>query len=125
MSTDMARRLTRLTRFFFFGLAFLIFGWGFSQQSPFFSGAALGLLFGYIGASHLIRRVHLFGQAASAGRRTPNMGTMTRLALAALAAVIAASYPQYFSVPGLIIGLMAPTAFAVGEAIYSQLKLGK
>lgn len=125
MFEDMVGRIRRLTRFFLFSLAFVVLGWGFSGYPSFFAGMGLGLCIGYIGAIHLTKRVQYFGQAAAKGEPLPNLGTMTRLALVSLAAVMVMIYPHYFDYIGLVIGLMMPTVFAIGDAIYDQLKQEK
>ncbi|GGK25800.1 hypothetical protein GCM10010965_18190 [Caldalkalibacillus thermarum] len=125
MLENLTGRITRLTRFFFFTLAVIVLGWGFGGAPPFLAGMALGLGIGYIGVVHLAKRVHRFGQAVAQGDRLPSLGTFTRLALVALATVTVMTYPQHFEYTGLVLGLVLPTVFAIGDAIYTQLKQGK
>jgi ATP synthase protein I len=121
MAAEMIKSVQRVTIFCFCALAVLIVGWLFTLHH-FLAGLGIGLLLGWIILLHLAWRVVRFGQLASPKKRRPRMGSMTRLAIAGLGAVVAVTYPEHVHYIGLVVGLMVPMAFLLGEALVLHFK---
>lgn len=117
MTAQLIKSVQRVTIFSFSILAILLAAWLVSLHQ-FLAGLGLGLFLGWLILMHLAWKVARFGQLALKSKRRPRMGTMTRLALAGLGAVLAVTYPEYFDYIGLAIGLVMPVAFVLFEFVY-------
>jgi ATP synthase protein I len=118
-------RVKRLSSLLFFALAASVLGWGFTDHQAFFAGVSLGVIIGLISAIYTAFKIHTIGEAAIGEQRRPGLGMLTRFSLAALGAVIALRFPDVVDIKGLIIGLLVMPAFALGDAIYYNMKTGK
>ena len=56
----------------------------------------------------LANRVMNFGRAVAEGKRVRSLGTVSRMAIAVLAAFVALRFPGYFSIVPVVLGLMTP-----------------
>ena len=117
MTAQLIKSVQRVTIFSFSILAILLAACLVSLHQ-FLAGLGLGLFLGWLILMHLAWKVARFGQLALKSKRRPRMGTMTRLALAGLGAVLAVTYPEYFDYIGLAIGLVMPVAFVLFEFVY-------
>lgn len=117
MTAQLIKSIQRVTIFCFSSLAVLVTAWIVSLHQ-FVAGLGLGLFLGWLILIHLAWKVARFGRLATANKRRPRMGSMTRLALAGLGAVLAVTYPEYFDYIGLAIGLVMPVAFVLFEFVY-------
>ncbi|WP_420167126.1 ATP synthase subunit I [Bacillus coahuilensis] len=71
----------------------------------------------------LVRRVKKFGEAVAENKKMYSLGTLTRMAGAVLATVIAVRYPEYFHLPSVIFGLV--TMYVVIMIDYAYLQVFK
>jgi ATP synthase protein I len=59
----------------------------------------------------MVKKNRKFTEAAAAGRKMKSLGSVTRMSVGALAAVIALQYPDKFQIASVVMGLM--TAYFV------------
>lgn len=124
MRDDYSFRIRRIVQWTIFVLAGSILGWGNTSHKAWFGGLALGVLFGLISTIFTAWKIHKVGELAAhyAGqKKRPSLGTPTRFALAALAALISLRYPQHFYIVAMVIGLMIPSVIAFIDMFYSSL----
>lgn len=97
-------------------------GWGFTSYHALFAGLALGALCGLFNFWNLIRRMESFDRKTRQGQKVKSLGTLIRYASAILAAAIALSWPEYFSVASTVVGLMIPYILLFVDRIIVHLK---
>lgn len=98
-----------------------IIGWIFTPVPAWFAGMVLGTALALISAIYTAWKVHKAGELAlkyNGQKKRASIGMVTRFSMAILAAVIAVEYSQFFSLLGMVIGLMVPSIIAYGDAIY-------
>ncbi|WP_096156357.1 MULTISPECIES: ATP synthase subunit I [Bacillus] len=98
--------LIRHTRYFLFLLALYVVGWGFTSYQDVFLGLILGTALSYYNHWFLYRKVKKLGEIAANGGRMMGIGTVSRMALAVLAVMIATKYPEYLHLYAVIIGIV-------------------
>lgn len=81
-------------------------GLGFTEYDSIFLGLMLGTSFSLFNFWSMVQKNRKFTEAAAEGRKMRSLGSTTRLAVAALAAVIALQYPEQFNIVSVILGLM-------------------
>lgn len=86
-------------------------GWLFTPYAEFFTGLVLGTVFSLLNIFIMYRRVNRIGQAALTEKKIYSAGSFTRYASAALAILIALSFPEAFNLVGVIMGLL--TAYII------------
>ncbi len=101
----------RLRGYIYFLMAAYVLLWGFTAHKAVFLGLILGTATSHFNLWLLLKRVDRFSQAVDAGRSIRSLGTVSRMAAAVLAVLIAVKFPQYFNVYCVVIGLM--TSFVV------------
>jgi ATP synthase protein I len=87
-------------------LAGYVLGWGFTPYQTIFLGLILGTSFSLYNLWLLIRKSKQFQKAMEEGRAARSIGTISRMAAAGLAVLIALQFPEYFHLFSVIIGLM-------------------
>lgn len=110
---------------FFFLLAFFALGWGFTSFKTVFAGLAVGVLFGQYNFWILVRRMERFDQALSEGKKAPSLGMGLRFASGVAAAAVAITWPEYFHLVSVVIGLMIPYVLLVVDRIIFHVKTNK
>ncbi|MDQ0218511.1 ATP synthase subunit I [Peribacillus cavernae] len=108
---DLQTTYKRHLKYLLYFLAICAFGWGFTDYQDVFAGLALGTAFGVFNLWLINRRMRAFEAAINSGEKFRSLGTMSRLASAALAAIIALEYPEQFNLISVVLGLM--TAYIV------------
>ena len=103
--------VTRQRKWMLYYLAVLVLGAGFSPYPDVFLGLILGSALSFYNLWLLQRKINKFGQAILDGKTMLGLGTITRLASAVLAVVIALRFEEHFNIIATIIGLM--TAYIV------------
>jgi ATP synthase protein I len=96
----------RQLKYILYLLSLYTLGWGFTAYKTFFLSLILGTVISILMLWSLTRKIDKLGQAVLERKKVRTIGTLSRLALAALAAVIALEYPQYFSIVPVVLGLM-------------------
>lgn len=103
--------VNRQRKWMFYLLALFVLGWGFLPYREIFSGLILGTSISFFNLWLLQVKVDRVGQAAEQyqsqeKKKKQTLGSVSRLAMAALAVLIALRYPQYFHLPFVVVGLM-------------------
>lgn len=101
----------RQRKYMFILLSLYVLGWGFTSYQTVFLGLLLGTSLSLYNLWLIIRRIDRFGEAATKGRKVKSLGTASRMASAALAAMIALKYPEKIHLISVVFGLM--TAYFV------------
>ncbi|MGX9133144.1 ATP synthase subunit I [Rummeliibacillus sp. JY-2-4R] len=109
----------------FFLLAFCALGWGFTSFKTVFAGLAVGVLFGHYNFWILVRRMERFDQALSEGKKAPSIGSGLRFASGVAAAAVAITWPKYFHLIFVVIGLMIPYVLLLVDRIVFHVKTNK
>lgn len=96
-------------------LALFVIGWGFTPYPTIFLGLILGSVISVFNLWSMHSKVNRLGQTIVENiakkedekkKRAPSLGSLQRLAAAALAVVIAMRYPDTFHLISVVIGLM-------------------
>jgi ATP synthase protein I len=87
-------------------LSIYVLGWGFSAYKSVFLGLILGTVFSFIILQLLVRRMKRFDKAVDQGKKVRSLGSLSRLAVAAIAIMIALRWPNYFQAASVVLGLM-------------------
>ncbi|RFU62327.1 ATP synthase subunit I [Peribacillus glennii] len=101
----------RQRTYIMFLLVLYVLGAGFTPYYTIFMGLILGTGFSLFNLWSLVRKNRKFSEAVAANEKAKSLGTLTRIAIGALAAVVALRYPEHFHVVSMVIGLM--TAYVV------------
>ncbi|WP_409303217.1 ATP synthase subunit I [Peribacillus sp. SCS-155] len=102
---------TRQRKYIMFLLALYLLGGAVTPYHSIFYGLILGTAFSLFNFWSMVRKNRKFSEAVSAGKKVKSLGSLTRLTIGALAAVIALRYPEHFNIVSVVIGLM--TAYVV------------
>ncbi|WP_044896343.1 ATP synthase subunit I [Bacillus alveayuensis] len=97
---------TRSRKYILYLLAGYVLGWGFTPYQTIFLGLILGTSFSLYNLWLLIRKSKQFQKAMEEGRAARSIGTISRMAAAGLAVLIALQFPEYFHLFSVVIGLM-------------------
>lgn len=79
---------------------------GFTPYQDIFLGLALGTSFSLYNLWILVRKSKQIQQAIEEGRTARSLGTVSRMAAAGLAVLIALKFPEHFHLISVVIGLM-------------------
>jgi ATP synthase protein I len=93
-------------RLVFFLLSAYVLGWGFTSYKSIFLGLILGTCFSFLNLWLLVRKTESFDKAVSEGKKVRSLGSLSRMATAGIAVIIALRYPGDFNIPALVLGLM-------------------
>ncbi|PLR96625.1 ATP synthase subunit I [Bacillus sp. T33-2] len=97
---------TRQRKYIFYLLSVYVLGWGFTSYKSVYLGLILGTSLSLFNLWLLARRTRGFGDAVLEGRRVRSLGSLSRMASAALAVMIALRYPDTFHFISVVLGLM-------------------
>lgn len=90
----------------FFLLAIFVLGAGFTPQARIFLGLLLGSVASFYNLWLLQRKVDAFAESVEKTQSGAGLGTLSRIAAAALTVIIALRFDDYFDMVFVIIGLM-------------------
>lgn len=119
---EMHRIFKRQIMFIIILLIVCAVGWGFTSYHALFAGLALGALCGLFNFWNLVRRMESFDRKTRQGQKVKSLGTLIRYASAILAAAIALSWSEHFSVVSTVAGLMIPYILLFVDRILVHLK---
>ena len=122
---DFRQMFNRQRKWIFYLLSIYVLGWGFTSYQTIFLGLILGTCFGFINLWMLVRKSESFDKKVQQGEKVKSLGSLSRMAMAGIAAVIALRYPEYFSVVGLVIGLMTSYIVIMIDYFYHALHVHK
>ncbi|GEL77253.1 ATP synthase subunit I [Tenuibacillus multivorans] len=122
--SDYSYMMRRQLKWMFYLLAILVLGWGFTDYQTFFSGMILGAGISAFNLWFLQVKINRIGQGiVDRDEKKRTLGMLTRLATAALAAVITIRYPEIFDMIAVIIGLMTPYLVIIIDYLFHQTEL--
>jgi len=104
---DIQVLFTRYRTYFFYLLALFVLGWGFTSHKTIFAGLILGTCASFFNIWILYRKTWQLSEAVKNGKTLYSLGSLSRLASAALVILIAIRFPDYFHIFSSIIGLLA------------------
>lgn len=98
----------RAIKWMFYLLAIYVLGWGFTSYQTTFMGLILGTAGSLINLWLLFGRMKRFDKTITNGKkvRSRSLGSSSRMAVAAVAVLIAMRWPQVFQVGSMVLGLM-------------------
>jgi ATP synthase protein I len=73
----------------------------------------------------LVRKTESFDKAIAKGKKVRSLGSLQRMATAAIAVIIALRYPQYFQIIYLVLGLMTSYIVIMIDYFYHALHVHK
>ncbi|HEX6594807.1 MAG TPA: ATP synthase subunit I [Bacillota bacterium] len=98
--------IIRQRKWMLYLLSIIVLGAGFSPYPRFFFGLLLGSVISFYNLWLLQFKIRRLGEfAATEGKKRIGTGTFARFAGAALAALIALRFEEYFHIVGVVIGL--------------------
>ncbi|MEH7436230.1 ATP synthase subunit I [Neobacillus drentensis] len=115
----------RQRKWIFYLLSIYVLGWGFTSYQTIFLGLILGTCFGFLNLWLLVRKTEDFDKKVSRGKKVRSLGSLSRMAVGGIAALIALRYPEYFNVMGLVIGLMTSYIVIMIDYFYHALHVHK
>ncbi|HZG71103.1 MAG TPA: ATP synthase subunit I [Chondromyces sp.] len=98
---------TRHRKFIFYMLSIFVLGWGFTPYKSVFAGLILGTSISLFNHWLMVKRMKRFNDALATGQRVRSLGTLSRMASAAFAALVALRFPDQIHLISTVLGLMA------------------
>jgi ATP synthase protein I len=96
----------RARKWMLYLMSIYVLGWGFTTYKAIFLGLLLGTALSYLNLIMLVKHMHKFDKSVTNGKKVRSVGSISRLTIAALAAVIAIRWSHYFNIIFVIVGLM-------------------
>lgn len=96
----------RARKWMLYLMSIYVLGWGFTSYKTVFLGLLLGTVCSFMNLLVLFKKMGTFDKSVTKGKRVRSVGSLSRLAIASLAAVIAIRWPHYFNIIFVIVGLM-------------------
>jgi ATP synthase protein I len=115
----------RQRKWIFYLLSIYVLGWGFTSYKTIFLGLILGTCFSFLNLWMLVRKTERFDKAIAKGKKVASLGSLQRMATAAIAAIIALKYPQYFNIVFVVAGLMTSYFVIMIDYFYHAMKIHK
>jgi ATP synthase protein I len=115
----------RQLKWIFYLLSIYVLGWGFTSYQTIFLGLILGTCFGFLNLWLLVRKTESFDKKVSEGKKVRSLGSLSRMAVGGIAALIALRYPEYFNVFSLVIGLMTSYIVIMIDYFYHAVHVHK
>lgn len=112
---------TRYRSYFFYLLALFVLGWGFTSYKTVFAGLILGTCASFFNLWLLYRKTWQLTNAIKEGKTVYSLGSLSRLASAALVIMIAIRFPEYFHIVSSIIGLAAAYIIILLDFLFNQI----
>lgn len=118
---DVQVLFTRYRSYFFYLLALFVLGWGFTSYKTVFAGLILGTCASFFNLWLLYRKTWQLTSAIKEGKTVYSLGSLSRLASAALVIMIAIRFPEYFHIVSSIIGLAAAYIIILLDFLFNQI----
>ena len=96
----------RQRKYIFLLLSIYVLGWGFTSYQSIFLGLILGTSLSLFNLWLIVRKTQRFGDAVVRGEKVRSLGTITRMASALLAVLLALEYPKELHLVSVVFGLM-------------------
>ncbi|WP_054637073.1 ATP synthase subunit I [Thalassobacillus sp. C254] len=122
---DFSLMIKQYTQYTLYLTALYVLGWGFTPYETLFLSLSLGALFSLYMLWSMYRKITKLNEAIDKGKKFFTIGTVSRLALAGLLALLAIRYPDTFNIVGLVVGLMTPYILILVHALLQIRRLSK
>lgn len=96
----------RQRKYIFFLLSIYALGWGLTSYQTIFLGLIFGTSLSLFNFWLMVRKMNGFGDAVIAGKKIRSLGSLSRMATAAFAVMIALKYPNEVHLISVVLGLM-------------------
>ncbi|MBI0578118.1 ATP synthase subunit I [Neobacillus cucumis] len=106
-------------------LSIFVLGWGFTSYKTVFLGLILGTCFSFLNIWLLTKKTEKFDKAFDKGKKMKSLGSLQRMATAAIAVIIAMRWPNYFHVVSVVMGLMTSYIVIMIDYFYHALHFHK
>lgn len=116
---DLQQLFNRHRKYILYLLAIFVLGWGFTERQSIFMGLILGTVISLFNLWTMVLRTQKFGEAVLEGKKVRSLGTLSRMAAAVLAVLIAVKYPKTFHLISVVIGLMTSYIVIMIDALIS------
>ncbi|UZJ79183.1 ATP synthase subunit I [Fictibacillus sp. KU28468] len=104
--TEYTMTYRRYIKYTLFMLSFFVLGYGVTSCKSIFLGLSFGTLFSLFNLWSMYSSIERLGQAVINQQKVRTMGSLSRLLMGGLAALIAMRFPQFFNLLSVVIGLM-------------------
>ncbi|MGG1572965.1 ATP synthase subunit I [Fictibacillus sp. NRS-1165] len=104
--TEYTMTYRRYIKYTLFMLSFFVLGYGVTSYKSIFLGLSFGTLFSLFNLWSMYSSIERLGQAVINQQKVRTMGSLSRLLMGGLAALIAMRFPQFFNLLSVVIGLM-------------------
>ncbi|MCM3567210.1 ATP synthase subunit I [Neobacillus mesonae] len=122
---DFRQMYNRQRKWIFYLLSIYVLGWGFTSYQTIFLGLILGTCFSYVNLWFLVKKTEDFEKKVSQGKKVRSLGSLSRMAVAGIAALIALRFPDYFNMISLVAGLMTSYIVIMIDYFYHALHAHK
>lgn len=95
----------RYMKYHLYILAIFVLGWGFTEYQTEFASLILGTAASFYNVWNLYIKTVRFSDAVASGRKVYSLGSLSRMAIAALVVLISIRFTDYFNAIFSIIGL--------------------
>ena len=96
----------RQRKYIFLLLSVYVLGWGFTPYQSIFLGLIFGTSLSLFNLWLISRKALQFGEAVEKGEKVRSLGTVSRMATAVFAVMIALEYPDKLHLISVVFGLM-------------------
>ncbi|MCS0788734.1 ATP synthase subunit I [Cytobacillus pseudoceanisediminis] len=96
----------RQRKYIFLLLSLYVLGWGFTSYQSIFLGLIFGTSLSLFNLWLISRKALQFGEAVERGEKVRSLGTVSRMATAVFAVMIALEYPDKLHLISVVFGLM-------------------
>ncbi|MDQ6595172.1 MULTISPECIES: ATP synthase subunit I [Bacillus] len=122
---DFREIFTRQRKWNLYLLSIFVLGWGFTSYKTVFLGLILGTCFSFLNIWMLTKKTEKFDKAFDKGKKMKSLGSLQRMATAAIAVIIAMRWPNYFHVVSVVMGLMTSYIVIMIDYFYHALHFHK
>ncbi|SIR34659.1 ATP synthase protein I [Peribacillus simplex] len=103
---ELEKMFNRQLKYMLYLMGIYVLGVGFTSHDSVFQGLLLGTAFSLFIFWSMVKKNKKFAQEVAEGKKTRSLGSLTRMSVAGLAAIIALRYPDEFQVVFVVVGLM-------------------
>jgi ATP synthase protein I len=103
---ELEKMFNRQLKYMLYLMGIYVLGVGFTSYDSVFQGLLLGTAFSLFIFWSMVKKNKKFAQEVAEGKKTRSLGSLTRMSVAGLAAIIALRYPDEFQVVFVVVGLM-------------------
>ena len=103
---ELEKMFNRQLKYMLYLMGIYLLGVGFTSHDSVFQGLLLGTAFSLFIFWSMVKKNKKFAQEVAEGKKTRSLGSLTRMSVAGLAAIIALKYPDDFHLVSVILGLM-------------------